>query len=45
MGHLRRRATIARKGIVQILETARDHNLSDEEWSTLERDMRTMSRN
>jgi replication initiation protein RepC len=42
MGRLRRRATIARKGIVQILETARDHNLSDEEWSTLERDMRTI---
>ncbi len=42
MGGLRRRATIARKGIVQILETARDHNLSDEEWSTLERDMRTI---
>ena len=42
MGRLRRRATIARKGIVQILETARDHNLSDEEWPTLERDMRTI---
>jgi replication initiation protein RepC len=40
MGRLRRRATIARKGIVQILETARDYNLSDEEWSTLERDTR-----
>lgn len=43
MGQLRRRATIARKGIVQILETARDHNLSDEEWSTLEHDMRTIA--
>jgi replication initiation protein RepC len=42
MGRLRRRATIARKGIVQILETARDYNLSDEEWSTLERDSRTI---
>jgi replication initiation protein RepC len=40
MGRLRRRATSARKGIVQILESARDYNLSDEEWSTLERDMR-----
>ena len=42
MGRLRRRATIARKGTVQILETARDYNLSDEEWSTLERDARTI---
>src|ERR1700761_5985652 len=42
MGRLRRRATIARKGIVQILETARDHNLSDEEWPTLARHMRTI---
>src|ERR1700758_4638714 len=42
MGRLRRRATIARKGIVQILETARDYNLSDEEWSTLEHDSRTI---
>jgi replication initiation protein RepC len=38
MGRLRRRATIARKGIVQILETARDYELSSEEWATLERD-------
>jgi replication initiation protein RepC len=38
MRRLRRRATIARKSIVQILETARDYNLSDEEWSALERD-------
>lgn len=43
MGRLRRRATIARKGIVQIIETARDHNLSDKEWSTLEHDMRTIA--
>src|SRR6202008_396202 len=28
MGRLRRRATIARKGIVQILETARDYDFS-----------------
>ncbi|MBV8894784.1 MAG: replication protein C [Acidobacteria bacterium] len=42
MGRLRQRATIARKSIVQILETARDHNLSDEEWSTLERDTQTI---
>ena len=38
MGRLRRRATIARKGIVQILETARDYALEGEEWATLERD-------
>jgi replication initiation protein RepC len=38
MGRLRRRATIARKGIVQILETARDYQLSGEDWVVLERD-------
>src|SRR5258708_3169604 len=38
MGRLRRRATIARKGIVQILETASDYALEGEEWATLERD-------
>jgi Replication protein C N-terminal domain len=38
MGRLRRRATIARKGIVQILETACDYGLEGEEWGTLERD-------
>jgi replication initiation protein RepC len=38
MGRLRRRATIARKGIVQILETTRDYALEGEEWATLERD-------
>jgi replication initiation protein RepC len=38
MGRLRRRATIARKGIVQILETAGDYELEGEEWGTLERD-------
>src|SRR5215472_2209138 len=32
MGRLRRRATIARKGIVQILETVRDYDLSGEDW-------------
>jgi hypothetical protein len=34
MGRLRRRATIARKGIVQILETAGDYALEGEEWGT-----------
>src|SRR5262249_19729665 len=38
MGRLRRRATIARKGIVQILETVRDYDLSGEDWATLESD-------
>ena len=38
LGRLRRRATIARKGIIQILETARDYALEGEEWATLERD-------
>jgi replication initiation protein RepC len=38
MGRLRRRATIARKGIVQILETARDYELVGEEWAALQRD-------
>src|SRR5271170_7666692 len=38
MGRLRRRATIARKGIAQILETARDYDLRGEEWPTLERE-------
>jgi replication initiation protein RepC len=38
MGRLRRRATIARKGIVQILETAHDYDLRGEEWATLESD-------
>ena len=38
MGRLRRRATIARKSIVQILETACDSALEGKEWGTLERD-------
>jgi replication initiation protein RepC len=37
MGRLRRRATIVRKGIVQILETAHDYDLRGEEWAILER--------
>ncbi len=42
MGRLRRRATIARKGIVQILETARDYDLRGEEWPILEREARAI---
>src|SRR6266566_8104071 len=38
MRRLRRRATIALKGILQILETAHDHGLRGEEWATLEVD-------
>jgi replication initiation protein RepC len=44
MGRLRRRATIARKGILQILETARDYELSGEEWAMLERDAAAIAR-
>jgi replication initiation protein RepC len=34
-GHLRRRATIARNGIIQILETAGEYGFADEAWTTL----------
>jgi replication initiation protein RepC len=44
MGRLRRRATIARKGIVQILETACDYALEGEEWGMLERDAQAIVR-
>ncbi len=42
MGRLRRRTTIARKGIAQILETARDYDLRGDEWPTLEREARAI---
>ena len=32
MGRLRRRATIARKAIIQILETAAEYGFAGEEW-------------
>src|SRR5271169_3294748 len=35
MGRLRRRATIARKAIIQILETAQEYGFASEEWITL----------
>jgi replication initiation protein RepC len=35
MGRLRRRATIARKAIIQILETAQEYGFAGEEWLTL----------
>jgi replication initiation protein RepC len=44
MGRLRRRATIARKGIVQILETARDYDLSGADWTTLKSDAQAIVR-
>jgi replication initiation protein RepC len=38
MGWLRRRATIARNGITQILETAAEYGFKGEEWATLARE-------
>ena len=40
MGRLRRRATIARNGITQILETAAEYGFEGEEWADLARDSR-----
>ncbi len=44
IGRLRRRATIARNGITQILETAAEYGLCGEEWGTLDRETRTLVR-
>ena len=44
MGRLRRRATIARKGIVQILETAAEYGFEGEEWQVLAADMAALTR-
>jgi replication initiation protein RepC len=38
LGRLRRRATIARKGVVQILETAHEYGFEGEEWRVLDRE-------
>jgi replication initiation protein RepC len=38
MGRLRRRATIARKGVIQILETAAEYGFDGDEWMRLRRD-------
>lgn len=38
LGRLRRRATIARKGIAQILEAAAEYGLDGEEWQQLARE-------
>jgi replication initiation protein RepC len=43
MGRLRRRATIARKGIAQILETAAEYGFQGEEWSQLARDTQDLA--
>ena len=43
MGRLRRRASIARKGIIQILETAAEYNFEGEEWVNLRRDSRNLT--
>jgi len=42
MGRLRRRATIARKAIVQILETVAEYGFDGEEWTALSRDCRAL---
>jgi replication initiation protein RepC len=44
MARLRRRKTIARKAIAQILETAREWALDGEEWQTLARETRDLVR-
>ena len=44
MGRLRRRATIARKGITQILETAAEYGFQGEEWTGLARETRDLAR-
>jgi replication initiation protein RepC len=43
MGRLRRRASIARNGITQILETAAEYNFEGEEWVNLRRDSRNLT--
>ena len=44
MGRLRRRTTIARKGIVQVLETAAEYGFAGEEWQVLARDAQALTR-
>ena len=43
MGRLRRRATIARNGIAQILETAAEYGFAGEEWTNLVRESRSLT--
>jgi hypothetical protein len=40
---LRRRATIARKAIIQILETAAEYGFAGEEWQMLAQDMTALT--
>src|SRR4051794_27211741 len=44
MGRLRRRATIARKAIIQILDTAAEYGFEGEEWQILAQDMTALTR-
>ena len=44
MGRLRRRTTIARKAITQILETAQEYGFAGEEWITLARETAALVR-
>jgi replication initiation protein RepC len=44
LGRQRRRATIARKGIIQILETAQEYGFKGEEWEILARETRAVAR-
>jgi replication initiation protein RepC len=44
MGRLRRRATIARKAITQIIETAQEYGFAGEEWITLARETAALVR-
>jgi hypothetical protein len=44
MGRLRRRATIARKAIAQILETAAEYAIEGEEWQVLARETEALTR-
>jgi replication initiation protein RepC len=43
MGRLRRRATIARKAIAQIIETAAEYGFAAEEWHSLAHDTRALT--
>jgi len=42
MGRLRRRATIARNGITQVLETAAEYGFAGEQWTILRRETRAL---
>ena len=44
MGRLRRRATIARKAIIQLLETAAEYGFAGEEWITLAGESEALTR-